>query len=192
LGFSETTQLPTPPRGRVAYYCQGGQVSWLAASYGSVASRRTPHAFPDRFQWLKPLTGPRFKGAESASFFLISLRLAVSCGFRSAYSCGAAGDFHPLPSPTCMKGRFVSVSWIDNNRLESQRQRYSSPLFSHRHETRFFLIFTPYKKKVKYFLGLFYRFPSRRIFGAFASQLNLHLLQAREKGISFHQILMIP
>ena len=94
LGSVDMPREPTPPRGRIAYKPPVEEVSWLAAAY-----------FP-RLPGQSPVAGAgirlKVKGERNSAHPLApyALRLAASCGFRSAYSCGAAGDLHPLPSPT--------------------------------------------------------------------------------------------
>jgi hypothetical protein len=69
-------------------------VSWLRAVYSPRLPGQSPVA--ETFQGFK-VSGSRLK--DFLPFLLApnALRLAISRGFRSLHSCGAAGDSHPLP-----------------------------------------------------------------------------------------------
>ena len=94
VGVSEIMPVPDLPRGRILRVIRFRQVSWLAAAYFPRLPGLSPVA---EAGFRLKVNGLRLK--DSTSFFLApyALRLAVSCGLRSVYSCGAAGALHPLP-----------------------------------------------------------------------------------------------
>ena len=142
-GLEKYIKRPPLPAEGLLLHCQGGQVSWLAASYRSAESRRIPHAFPDRVQWLKPLTGSRFKAyGFSASLSPCALR---PCGFlwvSFRLQLRGSGGFAP-PSLADLYETAIRVGILDcNNRLECHRQRFPHPLLTPPRNTFFSYLHT--------------------------------------------------
>jgi len=104
LGFWRCKRLPALPRGRIARLMTS-RAGFLACG------RLLPTPSRTGVQWLrqqKNFSGfeLRVSGYEKQKIIVFELETrnaqlgTVSCGFRSAHSCGAAVDLHYLPVPS--------------------------------------------------------------------------------------------